>query len=106
MNEKTSTRREAARRYMSEVREQLGSQLLSSEELIAADEEHAQAHETLRSNFSTLLQQTVSKAASGEDVSAEMDALLTAYNSSSETNVRLLSVTRRLRNSQLKDNVR
>lgn len=105
MNEKTIARREAARRHMSEVREQFGYRILSSDELIAADEEHAQAHDTLRSNFATLLRQTVDQAAEGKDVTAQVDALITAYDSSSETNVRLMSVTRRLRNAQLKENV-
>lgn len=82
------------------------SEILSTEELDAADEEHASAHQTMRSNFAIMLHQTVGKAAEGKDVSVEMDALLTAYNSSSHTNVRLMSVTRRLRNSQLKDKVR
>ena len=105
MNEKTIERREAARRHMSEVREQFGYRILSSDELIAADEVHAQGHETLRSNFATLLRQAVDQAAEGKDVTAQVEALTTAYDSSSETNVRLMSVTRRLRNSQLKDNV-
>ena len=98
-------RREEARKAMAEIRRDHGNQILKAEELAAADEEHALAHEALRRDFETLLRQAVDGAKKGEDVEDTVAALYEAYNASSRTNVRLMSVVRRLNNSRLKETV-